>query len=250
MKKTFLVLLLLAVIQLSCYGAQFSFAVLGDNRDGDVAFLDIIKRINSDNDTKFIVNTGDLTPHGYASEYEKYWEMCGSSNVKIFDVIGNHDLGLFNAGAGSFRKKYGETYYYFDHDNSRFIIIDNTRSKGLGRQQWTWLKDALKTEKDIFVFLHKPLVDATGMYPNYLMIPKKENDELNKLLKRSKVKYIFAGHIHGYGREAINGIVYVVTGGAGAPLYLPAHTGGFYHYVKVTVDGSKITDEVVKIYVE
>lgn len=250
MKKTCLFLLLLAMIRLSCYGATFSFAVFGDNRDGDEIFMDIIKRVNSDKDIKFALNTGDLTPHGSSAQYENYWKMTASCEVRIYDAIGNHDLGLFNTGTGIFRKKYGETYYYFDHEDSRFVIIDDTRAKGLGRKQWNWLKEALKTDKKIFVCLHKPLFDPTGMYPNYGMKPDSECRALNKLLISNRVKYIFAGHIHGYGREVADGVTYVIAGAAGAPLYLPAFNGGYFSYVKVTVDGDNIKDEVVKVYNE
>jgi 3',5'-cyclic AMP phosphodiesterase CpdA len=251
MKRTALLLFVLFVLfQTGCYCARFSFAVFGDNRDGDAVFEDIIKSINSDASIKFAVNTGDLTLHGLSSEYDKYWRMCEKSRAKIHDTIGNHDLGLFDAGRNIFRKKYGETYYYFDFDGSRFIILDNARSKGMGRQQFIWLKDALDTRKKKFVFMHKPLFDPTGTYPNYIMTPKEENEALNKLLAREEVRYVFAGHIHGYGREKRDGVVYIVTAGAGALLYLPASDGGFYHYVKITVDGSKITDEVVKVFNE
>jgi 3',5'-cyclic AMP phosphodiesterase CpdA len=222
--------------------------VLGDNRDGDQAFKDIIKNINKDKSIKFVVNTGDLTPNGWASEYNKYWQICRSCKAKIYDTIGNHDLGLFNAGANIFKKKYGETYYYFDNGDARFIILDNARSKGMGRKQFVWLKDVLDTKKMKFVFMHKPIFDPSDTYPNYVMMPKDENESLNKLLIREEVRYVFAGHIHGYGREDRDGLTYILTAGAGAPLYLPAFNGGFYHYVKVTVDGSKITDKVIKIY--
>ena len=249
MKKiSFLFLILLLAFSIGCHCAKFSFAVFGDNRDGDQAFKDIIKSINSDKDIKFAVNTGDLTPNGRASEYDKYWKMCGACRVKIYDTIGNHDLGFFNAGSNIFKEKYGETYYYFDNDRARFVVLDNARSKGMGRKQFTWLKDVLDTKRTKFVFIHKPIFDPTGSYPNYIMTPKDENEALNKLLIREEVRYVFAGHIHGYGREERDGIVYIVTAGGGALLYLPAFNGGFYHYVKVTVDGSKITDKVVKVY--
>lgn len=118
----------------------------------------------------------------------------------------------------------------------------------MGRQQLQWLKGTLDTDKMKFVFMHKPLFDPTGTYPNYVMTPKDENEAMGKLLAREEVRYVFAGHIHGYGRQEQDGIVYVLTAGAGAPLYLPNFNGGFYHYVKVTVDGSRITDELVKVY--
>jgi len=249
MKRIFiLIFVFLVSFQITCHCARFSFAVLGDNRDGDQSFKDIIKNINKDKDIKFVVNTGDLTTHGWASEYDKYWQMCSACRVKIYDAIGNHDLGSFNTGVNIFKKKYGETYYYFDNEGSRFIILDNARSRGMGRKQFVWLKDVLDTKKTKFVFIHKPIFDPTGTYPNYVMTPKDENEALNKLFLREEVRYVFGGHIHGYGREERDGLIYILTAGAGAPLYLPAFEGGFYHYVKVTVDGSKIYDKVVKGY--
>jgi len=245
---SYLIFVILVLFQSSCYCAKFSFAVFGDNRDGDAVFADIIKHINKDKDIKFAINTGDFTPNGSSSEYDKYWQMCRSCRVKIYDVIGNHDLGFFNSGRNIFRKKYGESYYYFDYDRSRFIILDNARSKGIGRIQMSWLKDVLDTNKRKFVFMHKPLFDPTGTYPNYTMTPKEENESLNKLLIRDEVSYVFAGHIHGYAREERNGVVYIVTAGGGAPLYLPAFDGGVYHYVKVTVDSKKITDKEINVY--
>lgn len=251
MKKiSFLLFIFFISFQIASYSAGFSFAVFGDNRDGDAIFKDIIKSINSDKSIKFAVNTGDLTPHGWSSEYDKYWQMGASCRVKIYDTLGNHDLGLFDAGRNIFKKKYGETYYYFDYDDSRFIILDNAKSKGMGRKQLSWLKDALDTRKKKFVFMHKPLFDPTGTYPNYIMTPKEENESVGKLLEKEDARYVFAGHIHGYGREKRDGVFYIVTAGAGAPLYLPAFDGGFYHYVKVTVDGSRIKDEVIKVFNE
>ncbi|MFH1709526.1 MAG: metallophosphoesterase [bacterium] len=247
-RKLFLLVFLAIFLQVACFGAKFSFAVFGDNRDGEAVFADIIKKVNKDKDIKFVMNTGDFTSSGSDLEYEKYWQMAKSCNVKIYDAIGNHDLGLFNVGQRIFKKKYGETYYYFDQNDSRFIVLDNARSKGMGRKQLSWLKDVLDTKKSKFVFMHKPLFDPTGTYPNYVMTPKADNEALNKLLIKAKVRYVFSGHIHGYGREERGGVVYIITAGSGAPLYLPAFNGGFYHYVKVTVDGPKISDEVVKVY--
>lgn len=248
MKRTSILLLLLIILQLNCYAAKFSFAVFGDNRDGDKVFMDLIDRMNKDKSIKFAVNTGDLTSRGIEAEYEKYLDMSGSSMVEIHNAIGNHDIGFMGMGKGIFKNKFGADYYYFDHDDSRFIVMDNASGKGLGRKQWNWLKNALDTDKKIFVFMHKPIFDVSGSYPRYVMESRSESEALDMQLKMSKVKYVFAGHIHGYGRQKIDGIVYINTAGAGAPLYLPAFSGGFYHYVKVTVDGPKIKDEVVKIY--
>jgi predicted phosphodiesterase len=233
--------------QVSCYSAKFSFAVFGDKHDGDFTFKKILQRVNDDSEIKFALNMGDFTSHGSPSEYNSYWKMCRSCRVKIYDVIGNHDIGVFNAGQNLFKKKYGETYYYFDHHNLRFIVLDDAGTQGMGTKQIEWLKGVLDTDKIKLIFMHKPLFDPTGTYPSHIMTPQAENKQLEKLFVKNKVSYVFAGHIHGYAREERDGVIYVVTAGAGAPLYLPSFGGGFYHYVKVTVDGSKITDEVIKI---
>jgi len=249
MKRQFLLALFLITI-LSCasFCVGFSFAVFGDNRDGEKVFNDMLSLIKMDSDIQFAVNTGDITPSGTKAEYNAYWADTDKANIKIFDVLGNHDIGTFGGGQEMFKKRYGQTYYYFDRDGYRFIMIDNSKSRGLGSAQWAWLRKALETHKKLFVFMHMPLFDISGNYPKHVMYPKSENEELKRLLEKNKARYIFAGHIHGYGREVQGSIVYVITGGAGAPLYLPHFNGGFYHYVKVTVDGDNIKDEMVKVY--
>ena len=47
--------------------------------------------------------------------------------------------------------------------------------------------------------------------------------------------------------QEVDGVVYIITAGAGAPLYAAPEDGGFYHFVKVTVQGDRVTDEVVRI---
>ncbi|MBU0672310.1 MAG: hypothetical protein KJ732_04690, partial [Candidatus Margulisbacteria bacterium] len=86
------------------------------------------------------------------------------------------------------------------------------------------------------------------IYKNYVMSGREVTKQLMALFEKYQVDYVIAGHIHGYARAERRGIVYVVSGGAGAPLYLPADFGGFYHYVRIDVNGEMITDRTVKIY--
>jgi hypothetical protein len=54
---------------------------------------------------------------------------------------------------------------------------------------------------------------------------------------------LFASHIHAYFRGVWHQTPFIITGGAGAPL----KSGGFYHYIAVTVSGDKVDYKVVKI---
>ena len=62
---------------------------------------------------------------------------------------------------------------------------------------------------------------------------------------KRKVDAVFAGHEHHYQRKTVDGILHVITGGGGAPLYDREEDGGFYHFVRVTVDGDRVSAEVI-----
>jgi hypothetical protein len=46
----------------------------------------------------------------------------------------------------------------------------------------------------------------------------------------------------------VDGIVHVITGGGGAPMYDREEDGGFFHFVRVTVDGDTVSGEVVDVH--
>ena len=95
--------------------------------------------------------------------------------------------------------------------------------------------------------MHRPLFDPTETYKNYIMSGRQTVKELMELFERYRVNYVIAGHIHGYARAKRGGTVYMLCGGAGAPLYLPKDLGGAFHYVKISVDDNRISDEFHKI---
>jgi len=227
---------------------SFSFVVFGDNRDGDEIFMALIDKVNQEKNIAFAVNTGDLVPNGSEKGYQNYLKMISSLEVQLYNVPGNHDM--VKGGYKRFKKYFGPYYYSFDHKNSHFIILNNAFKESFGVKQFNWLKkDLVRTKKEnIFVFMHKPCFDPSEIFKDHIMSGRKVTEELMALFKKHGVDYVLAGHIHGYARAERDGIVYLVTGGAGAPLYLPGNFGGFYHYVKIRVAGNKIRDEVVKIY--
>jgi hypothetical protein len=62
-----------------------------------------------------------------------------------------------------------------------------------------------------------------------------------------KVDLVLAGHDHAYERGEGHGLKYLVTGGAGAPLYPRKYKGAearrfesAYHFLEVAVDGDRI----------
>jgi 3',5'-cyclic AMP phosphodiesterase CpdA len=241
-----LLALLLGLAFLYNQAFGFTFAAFGDNRDGEETFKLILSKLNAD-PPAFAVNTGDFVSRGSKGEYEHYLKLIKGAKFKIYNVMGNHDEVY--GGGKWFAKYFGPAYYSFDFESSHFIVLNNAFKGDFDKKQYFWLVADLKKSygKNIFIFFHKPIFDPSETYPNYVMSERKTGQDLMELFKRYRVRYVITGHIHGYARAERDGVVYMVTAGAGAPLYLPRWAGGFNHYVKITVEEDKIMEEVIKV---
>ncbi|MFA6169494.1 MAG: metallophosphoesterase [Candidatus Margulisiibacteriota bacterium] len=227
---------------------SFSFAVFGDNQGNDELLTKLIAGWNRDKELDFVVNLGDFTVYGKKAEYQAFLKKTALLKIPIRYVQGNHD-GVAG-GWRNFEKLIGPAYYAFDHDDCRFIVLNNSFRESFDRGQFNWLKSQLAAAKGkkIFVFMHKPVFDPSEIYKDYVMSGRAVTEELTGLFSKYKVRYVFAGHIHGYAKSERDGVVYIVSGGAGGPLHLPRELGGFYHYVKITVNGDRVTDQVIRPY--
>ena len=73
------------------------------------------------------------------------------------------------------------------------------------------------------------------------------NEAFMALMVEKGVKLVLTGHIHSYDDAVRDGVRYIITGGAGAPLYPEPNRPAFHHYIRVTVKGEEISTEVVRI---
>jgi len=229
---------------------NFSFVVMGDNRDGDRVLEQIIKDVNKDKNIQFAINNGDLVPDGYVKEFKYYLKKIKTSKKPIISIIGNHEIPWYD-GEKNYDKTFGKTYFSFTFGNSYFIILDDSNERSLGKEQRQWLIHKLKISQNFqnrFVFMHVPLYDPRyGKYAKGHSIKKiKKAKRLNDIFDKYKVTMLFCSHIHAYFRGTWHKTPFIITGGAGAPLY-KYKNNAFYHYIKVNVDGKNVTYRVVKI---
>ena len=238
--------------------SQFSFVVLGDNRSGDDVYRTLVT-MAMERKPDFIVNTGDMiaTP-GSERQWAKFWEMSKPITVPYFLTVGNHDLQPKVLDSEATYKEQvdlpgNELYYSFIAGNSLFIVLDTSigdQEKKVTGEQYAWLEGVLSNsnQKHKFVFLHHPLYTDSrkGKHAgNSLDRYPKDRDRLEALFVNNKVDFVFSGHEHLYLRQVVDGINHVISGGGGAPLYADDKDGGFHHFVLVTVDGDRVSGEVV-----
>lgn len=244
--------------------SKFSFVVLGDNRAGDPACDAVYRKVLAAALTRkpdLIVNTGDqIDKPGNVDHWKRFWELSGNVAVPYFLTVGNHDAHVEVAGSEETYKAQvdlpgKEVYYSFVAGNSLFVVLDSYikgEDKKITGEQFAWLERTLASsrQRHKFVFVHHPLFPEPGRgkhHGNSLDRYPGERDRLHALLKRQGATMVFSGHEHLYLRRIVNGIPYIIAGGGGAPLYTDDLNGGFHHYIYVTVDGEKVSGEVVDV---
>jgi len=167
-------------------------------------------------------------------------------SVPFQPTMGNHDESRQNFFAQWFPLgDPGKTYYSFEWNGHYFIGLDTTINFAPGSPQYNFLKKTLSGWKDkspIFVYFHHPPFSG-GKHGSDLNVQR----FLVPLFEEYGVDIVFSGHDHDYQRIGpINGILYIVTGGGGAPLYGVERNPAIkcfrilHHYVVVQVDGKTI----------
>lgn len=243
----FLFIFYLGILTIS-YG--FVFAVIGDRAGRPVKGVfeqnlkEIVKR-----KPDFIIQLGDILVNSSDEEYRYLNNLLRDISIPILIVPGNHDL-LGDPKGEKFQKYTGRPlYYYFDYEDSRFIILNNSSGK-IGKFQMQWLIDVLEKSDNLkykFVFMHQPIISPSFFFLFHKADPI-ESKELMKIFERYKVNYVFSGHIHMYYRKEINGVVYIISGIGGARPYVSSDLDeGKPHFIILNVSDKGIKEEVVRL---
>lgn len=238
---------------------KFSFVLYGDSRSDPEAHAAVVAKIEKTSGD-FLVNTGDMVADGadeaewralFQIERDLLKDRC------VFVSVGNHELGREGpAGQSAFlkyfatdadgkdaKKLYGTTRW----GNTRFFFLN-------AMDDWTadqraWLKAELDKAKDEpglkhrFAVLHWSPFSSGPHGPN----PALARGHVVEMMRDGKVDLVLAGHDHVYERGEGLGVKYVISGGAGAPLYEKKRDAketrkfeSVHHYVEIMIDGDRV----------
>ena len=223
---------------------SINFYVFGDSQGYQGGVEQIVTAANLHR-PDFLFHCGDLTPFGQENQYQAVKAVLDQSIVPVYTTIGNHDLK--DDGGDLYVEYFGSSTYSFDLGPAHFTVF-NTSSSDVTAQEFTWLEqDLSQTEAEfLFVFTHIPPFDPrTG--EDHSLTNSTTSTQLMSLFEANDVDAVFTGHIHMYNETVVNGVRYIITGGAGASLYANEESGGIYHYMNVTLDESGLVIKPVPL---
>ena len=233
----------------------YQFAVLGDSRDGDKVYKQLLGRILWRR-PDFIIHVGDMIAQPGQKEWQAFFEISKEIGIPFFPVVGNHEVAGTSRGEEIFRRQFqlpgDKTYYSFRAGEGLFVVLNSERGRGkIINDQWNWLRSLLSSSKERFkmVFLHRPVFPPTDSFKWGRGMDRypEERDKLHRLFLDTGVKAVFSGDDHRYNRREVSRVLYLITGGGGSPIYAFEESGGYFHYVWVNVLREKMEGEVIDL---
>lgn len=243
---------------------DWSFIVFGDIRRGYGVYSKIVTNITDISPiADLAICLGDMMhTGGNEAEWLNFWRYSKpiTKQMPFYLARGNHE-GNTPELERIFREQTRitrETFYYnFDHRGQCFFILDTEirdEEGGILNDQFQWLStnlDSVSQEpgiENIFINMHRPLFPQ-GRYKGYNL---RNANNLHALFKKyPKVRAVFASHEHSFSFYEYEGVKYIITGGAGAPLY-KGYGGDFHHFCKVSFyeNEKKITLKTIGLFNE
>ena len=260
----------------------FHFVMYGDirftdpanTRPSDPVRRELLVKEIAEDKPAFVVINGDLVLRGGNPDDWKQWD-AGSkpfrdAHVRIFPVIGNHELSNDPAATNYFAhfpELKDKRWYSVHYRNCMLFLLDSSMDQE-GGDQWMWLDHELhhlpKETRFVFFALHHPPITQSS--PNLLTgghSARPQEQALAGLIEAAHARtglpmFVVAGHVHNYERYERNGVEYIVAGGGGATPYeinrapndFYHDPGPTYHYTEWTIGKDTLTYEMQKLVLE
>lgn len=237
----------------------FRFLVYGDSRSDHAAHAAITRSLLAA-PGDFLINTGDMVLAGKDPADWKAFFLIEAQLLRdrcVFACVGNHELSRGDpAGEVAFLRYFsgadenGERtrlYGSFRWSNTRFFLL-NAMDTWTGEER-DWLREELDRAMFEPGLVHRIAVLHHGPFSSgpHGGNPALARAGITSLLASGKVDLVLAGHDHVYERGDGEGLKYIISGGAGAPVYehkLSApQTMAFesvHHFVEAAVDGPSV----------
>jgi len=238
---------------------DFEFVDMGDCRPSGPGqpptqtFVEELKEIGYIH-PDFVICNGDLvygeddTLDQYNTELTEIQKLVDALSVPFMNVPGNHEISEHQEFQEAYAKRMGAIHGSFDYGGWRFVGVCTDEfgsADKISDSQMEWIRQTVDGSEPTLVFMHRPIFARSGVDEAGATLA--DGTELHDLFKSHNVKGVFESHDHVFNLQNHDGIQYVITGGAGAPLDAPPQDGGFFHYLIIKVSGGQMSMEVIPL---
>lgn len=210
----------------------YPIAAFGDNRPEDTvatelpnAYYQLIDEVRASRPFA-LLGTGDHVGAGRLDQIIIFLNtLVDIENVLVIE--GNHDIG---PAYKYWLEEVAPRMYYWDGlPNWRIVLFSTEIPVAEYQSLENFLDTSLNTSRHVILVFHRPAYPDVG----YNMDPGMKSIIMNEIRRHGNVKIALQGHWHGFAEESINGTLFIITGGAGAPLY---QSGGRNHYLYIVLE--------------
>ncbi len=234
----------------------------------------LVDKIASEKPSAIVIN-GDVPLAGDVANdyavYEAETKIWRDNHIHVFQTLGNHEFhgnpqqsleNWWNA----FPEMRNRRWYSAQIGARVYVLaIDSDTSLLPGSDQDRWIRQQLGSLPSTIDFLlvtmhHPPVADIQthievdhNPRPNEIAF----RDLLSEMAPRMHARILVsAGHIHNYERTVVNDVVYLVSGGGGAPPYYVERTRDDlyqslmfpnYHYMRLTLLPDRLHADMVRV---
>jgi acid phosphatase type 7 len=239
-----------------------SFVALGDSRSSHDVLGQLMEAADVRQPRMYLF-TGDFVSLGNnLAEWAGFFD--GASPVvqdrPLVPVHGNHEL-FAEAYFAQVAAPGNEEWFSMDLGPVHLAVLNDSRGGDDLEEQAAWLDaDLAAAESPFLVVSHHYPPYSSGNHGSNVTI----RSQLAPIFDAHGVQLVINGHDHGYERtlplrddqvqdEPGTGTVYVVSGGAGAPLYgfdgdwFTAHTESAFHYCLFEVTQDRLNMSVYRL---
>jgi 3',5'-cyclic AMP phosphodiesterase CpdA len=229
------------------FSNDFSFLVCGDPHGRTDLLGEIVAQAQ---EGEFLVVVGDITTGKGQEEMQGMKDYLDSTGIPYFVIPGDNDMPQ---GDGSvFQAVFGPDHYSIDVQDSHLVFLnDAVKGVGVSSEQLAWLREDLAGSGDgklVLAFAHVPPgapVDMSGS--GFVEEETESSRKMLDILAQAGAPVVYCGHLHAYMLYSSGPPRVVVTGGAGANPHLSEESGGYHHFLRVTVRGDEVSEEIIRL---